>query len=431
VIDDAWIEGSSFASTADLVGWLAWLGENATGDEPENDTEAPPQAGLWSDLVGAHRNVGQARDWFAEGAIEGSPIVMLSGPEKSHKSWVAIQLAAATTAGGSWLGAFAVRRPGSVVYLDGEYGEHEFSRRVARLARGIGARPIDVLGSIRHLYSSGLTLVDTDATFARVLADVRAHPPSLVVLDPLRNHLDGSENDADAIVRAYRCLDLLRVAGGCPVLVLHHLNKSGGSSGSRAIATRGDLLIEGSDGDAPIYSVRGRTVRPTLDLIAKPFGLEISHVHDHDDTIAATHLVHRLDGSASSAPLPAGLSPIASKVLTFLRDQREPRSVSYIAKALKRSKGDVADALEDLWNDSHADRYEDGVTFQGRAYEGWSAAPTGDGSRDDATRDVPRSSDGTTVPRDRETSSFDAGSTGDGSRDEQGTKEQGTDRESP
>jgi hypothetical protein len=248
-------------------------------------------ASLWSDLVSTFAGVGRERPWFAEGAIEGAPLIMFSGPEKSHKSWTGMQLAVATVTGGAWLGRFPIRKPGRVVYLDGEYGEHEFTRRVVRIARGMGAHPREVLAAIRHHYSVDLVLLPSDATFRRVLAAVRAEPPSLIVLDPLRNHLDGSENDSDAVVRAYRCLDALRVAGCCPVLSIHHLNKSGGFSGSRAITTRADLIIEGSDAETPTYSVRGRTVRPTVDAIARPFSIAISHEHDGDDAIAATRLV--------------------------------------------------------------------------------------------------------------------------------------------
>ena len=284
--------------------------------------QASAPAPLWSDLLAAYAGVGAERPWFAEGAIEGSPIIMFSGPEKSHKSWSAMQLAAATVVGGPWLERFPVRRPGPVVYLDGEYGEHEFARRVVRLSRGMGAEPTDVLRNIRHFYSAQMTLTPGDGALRKVLSAIGAERPSLVVLDPLRNHLDGSENDSDVIVRAYKCLDALRGAGQCPVLVIHHLNKSGGFSGSRAITTRADFIVEGSDTTTPTYTARGRTLRPALDSIAQPFVIDVTHENDHDDRIAATRLAWR----SAEAPTRGGKAACSpeqlAKVRTYIEGDR-------------------------------------------------------------------------------------------------------------
>lgn len=272
-----------------------WLGEDgpvsraaAFDMAPAADLEERDAAGLWSDLVGALESVGKERPWFAEGAIEGSPIIMFAGPEKSHKSWAAMQLAVATILGGKWLGKFQIKRPGSVAYFDAEYGAYEFARRVARIARGMGAEPRTVLAQIRHFYSSGMLLNLSDQELQEHGRDIAAQRPALIIVDPLRNHLDGDENSAEAINAAYRALDRLRITGNCPVHVLHHLNKSGGFSGSRAIVTRADLIVEGSDSKtAPQYITRGRTVRAN-DAIVASFSIRVQHEHDHDDTIAST-----------------------------------------------------------------------------------------------------------------------------------------------
>src|SRR5690606_18486905 len=77
-------------------------------------------------------------------------------------------------------------------------------------------------------------------------------------------------------------------------------NKSGGFSGSRALTARADLIIEGSDTETPAYETRGRTVRPTLDPIAKPFSINVAHIHDEDDTIAMTTLDWAVSGGGAS-----------------------------------------------------------------------------------------------------------------------------------
>ncbi len=75
----------------------------------------------FSDLAGAHASIGRERDWFAEGAIEGAPLVVLASGEKVGKSWILIDLAVSTVLGTKWLGAFAIKRPGEAWYVDCEY----------------------------------------------------------------------------------------------------------------------------------------------------------------------------------------------------------------------------------------------------------------------------------------------------------------------
>ena len=251
---------------------------------------APRPDGLYSDLLDVYDNRSSERPWFAEGAIEGNPIVVLSGPEKSGKSWIAQELAVATVLGLDWMGKFPIRHPGEVVYADSEYGEHEMARRIARIARGMGQDPREALRRFRHCYATGLTLKEGDPELRALVENCGEHKPALVVLDPFRNSLDGSENDQDVINRAFRCLCHLRDAAECPLVVVHHLNKSGSYSGSRSIATRADLLLDGSDKEVPTYSTRGRTLRTTIDPIAKPFSVKIEHTDEHDEDLASTVL---------------------------------------------------------------------------------------------------------------------------------------------
>ena len=337
--------------------WPDWLDET---------TPAPtPVSSYWADLRSVLADVGKPRNWLAEGAIENDPIIIFSGPEKSHKSWAALQLSLAVANGVKWLERFQICRPGLAVYLDSEYGDFEFVRRASRIARGLGLDPAKALMGLRYKYELKLALAEKEPSIAQVIAECSAIQPALIVVDPLRNSLNGSENDADTIIGAYRCLDELRQAAKCPVLVLHHLNKSGSSSGSRAISTRADLIFEGSDAETPTYSVRGRTIRPTLDPIAEPFSIEVEHIDDADDAKAATHLRHRLQSESSSVPL--------SKQLFQALTERS-LSTNQLATRTNRSRGDTRDALEKLEESGRIKRVE--LSYKGNPYAGWQIGDT-------------------------------------------------------
>lgn len=308
----------------------------------------------WSDLLGAYADLGRERDWFAEGAIEGTPVALFIGPEKTGKSWVLHDLAVATVLGTKWLGRFEVRRAGVVVALDAEYGAAEFTRRIARLARAHGRDPRDVLPHIRHLHSTGVWLDPESRSLQGVLRAVAIVKPELVIVDPLRNHLNGSENDGEAVLEALRCADAFRRFGGCPVMIAHHLNKSGGFSGHRALRGRADLVFEGTDEEQPWYGVIGRTLR-RADPIANRFTVNIRHDNDDDDTIAKTILSCRFEGEASGR---SNLSKSALRVLDVLRADATPLTVRAIRGETKQSNLLAKRALEELRDAGLADERE-------------------------------------------------------------------------
>lgn len=310
-----------------------------------------PSGRRFSDLAEALANVSAERDWFAEGAIEGSPIIAWVAPEKAHKSMVAIQLAVATAMGGKWLGAFSCVRPGPVVYLDAEYGEDEFARRLARIARGMGYATADILPRMHHYYSRDLFLVWDDEAADWMGRQAKAIGPSLIVIDPWRNHIAGEENSAEDTKKALHIVAQLRDVTGAVVLIPHHLNKAGSYSGSRALAGRVDLIIEGTDDEQPWYSARGRTIRRD-DPIARRFAVQVIHDDDHDDTIARTRLSLRFEGDAVAK---TAIGKSALRVLDLLRRTLQPMSCRMVRDTLSMGGETATHALFELRDAGLAD----------------------------------------------------------------------------
>jgi len=318
---------------------------------PGKQAAKPEKPKIWSDLAAAFSNVKNEREWFAEGAIEGDPLVIFTAPEKSGKSWILLDLAVATVTGGAWLGAFPIRRPGPVVYVDAELGPFEFARRLARVARGRGFDPLVVMKGLRHLSeqkAAGLLDLDVykDSGDAgrRLLSAMSAEQPALLIIDPYRNMLPGHENDSLDTKRAGRVLRGLRDAIGVPVIVAHHLNKQGSFAGSRALRALADQFSEGTDDTPSWYSTIGRTLRRD-DAITRRFTVAIEHEDDQRDEVAKTRVRIRFEGERAGE---AALSKTALRVLDALKDEPAAVPAGRLQKVLKRNAPIVKGALEEL-----------------------------------------------------------------------------------
>lgn len=345
--------------------------------EPKVLPIKPESTSLINSLRDAVENFDAKRDWAIEGMIEGSPIVLVIGPEKSGKSWLLQELAIATICGDAFLGRFAVTRPGPVLYLDAEYGDRECARRIIRLARGHGRDARELLDDFDYIYARGWSLEFTaaapvelgerkprgdgnDSLTKRLARELRAQAkdgqgPAMILIDPLRNFLRGSENDADVVLKFFLGLDLLRNAAQCPIVVAHHLNKAGGYSGSRALLGRADLIIEGSDEREPWFSAIGRTIRRG-DAISERFTVAIEHVDDDDDAKAKTLVRARF---ASENRTKADLGKTALRVLDLVKEHG-PCSARQLSKVARLSVGKVGDCLRDLENLARVRRDRDG-----------------------------------------------------------------------
>ncbi len=263
--------------------------------------------------------------------------------------------------------------------LDGEYGSREYARRLLRLARGRGLDPQRVMRDVHYVYSAGWSLRSAPAPtkenrhrreyqdgLVALVDDLRDGriEPSLLVVDPMRNHLgaDGDENSARDVVALCTTVNALRSLAGCPVILPHHLNQAGSTAGSRALPGRVDLIIEGTDEAQPWYSARGRTIRDG-DPIAQRWSAEIRHEHDKDDSRAATTLTLRTAGQRG--PSRPALPKSAARVLDALA--AGGMTASRLRQLLVMGGSAAKQALEHLEQAGL-------VTRQG---EVWEVSPTG------------------------------------------------------
>ena len=188
----------------------------------------------------------------------------LTGPPKSYKSWLALNLAAAVATGGRFLERpeWRVPEPRPVVFVEEEGDAAKFARRIKRAFRDVEHADFFLIPKM------GLSLLDR-AQVDWVIEQVKQRDAGLLVLDPWQRLIVGVDEDKSKETGpAWN--EVHRITLECPrcaVLILHHANKAGGLSlnairGSSRFAGEVDLsIIVKVNGPGVLHaSVEGRDV---------------------------------------------------------------------------------------------------------------------------------------------------------------------------
>ena len=152
-------------------------------------------------------------------------LAMLYGPRGLGKTFVALGIAWAAAAGGSFL-KWRASRPHRVVYIDGEMAAVDLKERL----RLFGSAPSTLDFVIADLERDALP------DLARVENQVALWKswgkwPDLVVLDNLSSLVGFKRNDPDSWTSVQRWLMTMRRAR-IAVLIVHHANKKGEQRGT-------------------------------------------------------------------------------------------------------------------------------------------------------------------------------------------------------
>ena len=207
----------------------------ADGEEATNDT-ATRVLGRFPPFEKALVRDGEQPEMppqLIEGLLYETHIMLLSAPSKAGKTWDLIELSVAVAVGGWWMGLRCARR--RVLYVDLETDRRSLHRRVARVARAVGADLAEVHERLTlwPMRGYGATLPEVrDELFAR------CEPGSLglVVVDPAYMVQDGDENNAKDIKEFFAVLGSIAVGLGCAVAISHHHSK--GAQGLKASIDR-------------------------------------------------------------------------------------------------------------------------------------------------------------------------------------------------
>ena len=205
------------------------------------------------DIYSGMENDGcESPDEVIQGILRKRRKMLLSGPSKSAKSCLLMELAIALTEGTSWLG-FPCKRS-NVLYINLELDRDTAFLRFKSMFRELGIKRKKY--TAEDEFSDNLTLWNMRGytrpiqALAEPIAFVCMEKEiDVVIIDPIYKVLCGDENNAGEIGRVCNTLDWIAREGNCAVIFSHHHSK--GAKGNKQVLDRSSGSgVFGRDPDA-------------------------------------------------------------------------------------------------------------------------------------------------------------------------------------
>ena len=182
----------------------------------------------------------------AEGVVlERGDLFAIIGKSKSHKSFMALQVALSVCAGKNLFNSFDCPNVGKVLILQTELKDSKFKRRILRMSEMLDIPRQSLNENLRVVNARGVIFKPEEITNDLI---AQAKGFSLIVIDPIYLLLDGDENKTETIQKFVNWLRVIAEQTGAAVLIVHHDAK--GQAGDRDIVDRGSgsgLLIRFMD----------------------------------------------------------------------------------------------------------------------------------------------------------------------------------------
>jgi hypothetical protein len=204
----------------------------------EDDYEAPPYVLTGTDLV---RLASQEIPWLVENLIERGTKVIMTGPPKSYKTWLVLQMADSLANGTPCLGRDEWQIPvqGKVLLIEEEGSPNRLGKRWA----GLSSNPYTENFRVIHRQN---TRLDQETSLQLLRREIARFKPDLIIFDPYASIHGQDENTVQGTMLIMNVVDsFIRMRPTASVLIVHHTGKGGpGPRGSSSLWGAMDLQIE-------------------------------------------------------------------------------------------------------------------------------------------------------------------------------------------
>lgn len=210
-----------------------------------------------------------------EGTLRQGHKMLIAGPSKAGKSFLLMELAAAISTGGEWLGKKC--KKGRVLYLNLEIDKNSFITRFEEIYKSMDL-DMSAAEKISFLSLRGKSEA-LDKLAPMIIRRVRGQELAAIILDPIYKVITGDENNARDMSNFCNQFDRIATETGAAMIYVHHHSKGSQigkrsmdrASGSGVFARDPDALLdmvelahEKADGDRTAWRVEAtlREFRP-------------------------------------------------------------------------------------------------------------------------------------------------------------------------
>lgn len=165
---------------------------------------------------------------------------ILSGPPKTGKTWLTIELLVSVAAHIPFLGYIGVET-GPVMIYSPEGPIEDLENRIHQVCarKGIDLDRLDI-----YLVEKKQLFLDSKVDQETIRAGIEAVRPALVVFDPMVECFQGDENRSDDVKVMSRFLNATAKEFNTTMMLVHHSTKDGASMrGSGALKAFGDSYL--------------------------------------------------------------------------------------------------------------------------------------------------------------------------------------------
>lgn len=163
-------------------------------------------------------------DWLVPRLVAPSDKVLISGPQKTYKTWLALELMRSMLTGKPFLKRAVewtpTRKVDKVLFVQEEGSRQLWARRIRKLNLPKGTQAL-------FWHRQGFKFTDREKV-AQLIDTCRREEVQVVILDPLQRMIPGvEENDSSQTGIVWD--EVQRLQEACPgivVIILHHANKS-------------------------------------------------------------------------------------------------------------------------------------------------------------------------------------------------------------
>lgn len=280
------------------------------------------------------------KPWLIERLWSLHAVGFVSGPPKSFKTWMVLEMAVSVASGLPCLGAFPVHRTGPVLLYAAEDPATALRLRLLALARNHGLE-LDQI-DIRVICADSLRL-DRSADREKLAATVERHRPALLVLDPLVRLHGLDENQAAPMAELLGYFRALQRTYLTAIAIVHHSRKNAAHSPGQSLRGSSDLYAFVDS----LVSLQHRHGRVSLSAEHRsapelaPIPLELVPASQPD---AAPYL--------RIATTPSEETPqqdhLHERILQLLKQSLSPCSTDSLRTLLRVRKQRLLDALRNL-----------------------------------------------------------------------------------